>query len=51
MLYLDDVPHVEVGVVLDRACPLTGRVRASAIYGPHDDDPARQWVEVGWRVS
>jgi len=26
MLYLDDVPHVEVGVLLDRPCPLTGRV-------------------------
>jgi effector-binding domain-containing protein len=93
MLYLDDVPDVEVGVLLDRPCPLTGRVRASAlpagtaattvhrgpfgdvgaahdavlrwcaahghrpdctrweIYGPHDDDPARQWVEVYWRVS
>jgi effector-binding domain-containing protein len=93
MLYRDDVPHVEVGVLLDRPCPLTGRVRASElpagtaattvhrgpfgevraahdavlrwcadhgrrpdgtrweIYGPHDDDPARQWVEVGWRVS
>jgi effector-binding domain-containing protein len=93
MLYLDDVPHVEVGVLLDRPCPLTGRVRPSElpagtvartvhrgpfaqvgaahdavrrwcaehgirpdgprweVYGPHDDDPARQWVEVCWRVA
>jgi effector-binding domain-containing protein len=31
MLYRDDVPHVEVGVLLDRPCPLTGRVAASAL--------------------
>jgi effector-binding domain-containing protein len=31
MLYLDDVPHVEVGVLLDRPCPLTGRVVRSAL--------------------
>jgi effector-binding domain-containing protein len=31
MLYLDDVPHVEVGVLLDQPCPLTGRVVASAL--------------------
>jgi effector-binding domain-containing protein len=31
MLYLDDVPNVEVGVVLDKPCPLTGRVVASAL--------------------
>jgi effector-binding domain-containing protein len=45
MLYLDDVPHVEVGVLLDQPCPLTGRVVASALpagraasavhYGPY----------------
>jgi effector-binding domain-containing protein len=29
MLYRDGVPHVEVGVLLDRPCPLTGRVIAS----------------------
>jgi effector-binding domain-containing protein len=29
MLYLDDVPHVEVGVELLQPCPLTGRVVAS----------------------
>ena len=31
MLYRDDVPHVEVGVELDRPVPLTGRVAASAL--------------------
>jgi effector-binding domain-containing protein len=31
MLYLDDVPHVEVGVLLDQPCPLTGRVVRSAL--------------------
>jgi effector-binding domain-containing protein len=31
MLYLDDVPHVEVGVLLDRPCALTGRVVTSAL--------------------
>lgn len=33
MLYLDDVPHVEVGVELSPACPLTGSVVASALPG------------------
>ena len=31
MLYRDDVPNVEVGVLLDQPCPLTGRVQASAL--------------------
>jgi effector-binding domain-containing protein len=31
MLYLDDVPHVGVGVELSQPCPLTGRVTASAL--------------------
>jgi effector-binding domain-containing protein len=31
MLYLDSVPHVEVGVLLDQPCPLVGRVVASAL--------------------
>jgi effector-binding domain-containing protein len=31
MLYLDDVPNVEVGVLLDQPCQLTGRVVASAL--------------------
>jgi effector-binding domain-containing protein len=93
MLYWDGVPNVEVGVLLDRPCPLTGRVVVSAlpagraaitvhrgafgdvgsahdavrewrvsrgsrptgtrweVYGPHDDDPARQWTEVYWLLS
>ncbi len=33
MLYLDDVPHVEIGVELRRPCPLTGRVVSSALPG------------------
>jgi effector-binding domain-containing protein len=31
MLYLDDTPHVEVGVELLVPCPLTGQVVASAL--------------------
>ena len=31
MLYLDDVPHVEVGVELREPCVLTGRVAASIL--------------------
>lgn len=31
MLYLDSVPNVEVGVLLDQPCPLGGRVMASAL--------------------
>ncbi len=31
MLYLDDLPHVEVGVELTQPCPLTGRVVSSAL--------------------
>jgi effector-binding domain-containing protein len=31
MLYLDDVPNVEVGVRTDQPCPLAGRVVASAL--------------------
>jgi effector-binding domain-containing protein len=92
MVCLDDVPDVEVGVLLDRPCPLSGRVRVSAlpagtaattvhrgpfgdfgpahdavvrwctehgrrrtgtrweIYGPHDDDPAKQRTEVYWLI-
>jgi effector-binding domain-containing protein len=93
MLYLDSAPTVEVGVLLDRPCPLAGRVVESAlpqgtaamtvhhgsfggvraahdavvnwcaangrqpsgvrweIYGPHNDDPAKQWTEVHWLLS
>ena len=31
MLYRDDVPNVEVGVLLDQPCTLTGQVVASAL--------------------
>src|SRR2546423_8345646 len=31
MLYLDDVPHVEVGVLFSGSVPLTGRVVASSL--------------------
>jgi effector-binding domain-containing protein len=31
MLYRDDVPNVEVGVLLDQPCSLTGRVVASQL--------------------
>jgi effector-binding domain-containing protein len=58
MLYWDNVPNVEVGVLLDRACPLTGRVVASTLpagtaamtvhRGPFGDvgsahDAVREW--------
>ena len=33
MLYLDGVPHVEVGVELDRPGPLPGRIVASSLPG------------------
>jgi effector-binding domain-containing protein len=33
MLYLDDVPHVEVGVELRQPCLLSGRVVASSLPG------------------
>ena len=93
ILYRDNVPTVEVGVLLDQPCPLTDRVVASAlpsgtvattmhrgsftdlgaahdavvawcathgrlmtgtrweVYGPHNDDPARQWTEISWLLS
>jgi effector-binding domain-containing protein len=31
MLYLDDVPHVEVGVLCSEPVPLTGRVQVSSL--------------------
>lgn len=31
MLYLDDAPTVEVGVLMDQPCPLTGRVITSRL--------------------
>jgi effector-binding domain-containing protein len=33
MLYLDDVPHIEIGVELTGPCPLTGRVTRSFLPG------------------
>jgi GyrI-like small molecule binding domain len=30
MVYFDSVPNIKVGVLLDRPCPLTGRVVSSA---------------------
>jgi len=93
VVYLDDVPDVEVGVLLDRPFPVSGPVVASVlpagaaattvhrgrfsdvglahlavrqrcasrggpvtgtrreVYGPHDDDPGHQWVEVYWLLS
>jgi effector-binding domain-containing protein len=35
MVYLDNVPHIEVGVLLNQPCPLTGRVvRSTLPAGP-----------------
>ena len=58
MLYLDDVPNVEVGVLLDQPCPLTGRVRAAALpagtaattvhRGPFQDVGQAHDAVVGW---
>ena len=58
MLYLDDVPHVEVGVLLNQPCPLTGRVVASALpagrvaftrhYGPYSGLAAAYQAVLDW---
>jgi effector-binding domain-containing protein len=58
MLYLDNVPNVEVGVLLDQPCPLTGRVVASALpagtaamtvhRGPFGDVGAAHDAVLGW---
>jgi effector-binding domain-containing protein len=58
MLYLDGVPSVEVGVLLDRPCPLTGRVVASALpagaaamtvhRGPFGEVGAAHEAVLGW---
>jgi effector-binding domain-containing protein len=58
MLYLDGTPSVEVGVLLDRPCPLTGRVAASALpagaaamtvhRGPFADVGAAHQAVLGW---
>ncbi len=58
MLYLDDLPHVEVGVLLTQPCPLTGRVVASSLpagrvartvhHGSFGDVGAAHEAVVGW---
>src|ERR1700722_2497104 len=58
MLYRDSVPNVEVGGLLDRPCPLTGRVRASALpagtaavtvhRGPFSELGAAHDAVLGW---
>ena len=58
MLYLDGVPNVEVGVLLDQPCPLTGRVVASALpagtaamtvhRGPFGEVGAAHDAVLGW---
>ncbi len=58
MLYLDTVPNVEVGVLLDQPCPLTGRVKSSALpagttamavhRGPFEDVKAAHDAVVTW---
>ena len=58
MLYRDSVPNVEVGVLLDRPCPLTGRVTASALpagtvamtvhRGPFGEVPAAHDAVRSW---
>jgi effector-binding domain-containing protein len=58
MVYFDSVPNVEVGVLLDRPCPLTGRVVTSALpagtaamtvhRGPFGDAGAAHEAVLGW---
>jgi effector-binding domain-containing protein len=58
MLYLDNVPNVEVGVLLGQPSPLAGRVVASALpagtaamtihRGPFGDVRAAHEAVVGW---
>ncbi len=58
MLYLDDVPHVEIGVELRQPCPLTGRVIASSLpagqaavtvhRGPYAGLAAAHQAVLGW---
>jgi effector-binding domain-containing protein len=64
MLYLDEVPHVEVGVELTQPCPLTGQVVASTLpggtvamtlhWGPYAGlgaahDAVKQWCQASGR--
>jgi effector-binding domain-containing protein len=58
MLYLDDVPHVEVGVELTQPCPLIGQVVASSLpaggaamtvhRGPYDGLEAAHRAVIRW---
>jgi effector-binding domain-containing protein len=58
MLYLDGFPTVEVGVLLDQPCPLTGRVKESALpggsvamtvhHGPFGDVGAAHLAILAW---
>ncbi|MEP6629691.1 MAG: GyrI-like domain-containing protein [Lapillicoccus sp.] len=58
MLYRDDVPHVEVGVLLAQPCPLTGRVVTSTLpagraattthHGPFETVGAAHGAVVSW---
>jgi effector-binding domain-containing protein len=58
MLYLDDVPHVEVGVELTQPCPLIGQVVASSLpagtaamtvhRGPYDGLGAAHRAVIRW---
>jgi effector-binding domain-containing protein len=58
MLYLDDVRRVEVGVLLDQPCPLTGRVVASTLpagevattvhHGPYDGIGSAHQAVADW---
>ena len=58
MLYIDDVPHVEVGVELTQPCPLTGRVVRSALpageaamtvhWGPYAELGAAHRTVLDW---
>jgi effector-binding domain-containing protein len=58
MLYRDSVPNVEVGVLLDQPCPLTGRVVASSLpagtaamtvhRGPFGEVGAAHDAVLGW---
>lgn len=58
MLYIDDVPQVEVGVELVQPCPLTGRVVRSALpageaamtvhWGPYAELGAAHGAVLDW---
>lgn len=58
MLYLDDVPNIEIGVELLVPCPLTGRVVASALpagqvamtthWGPYSELEGAYRAVIDW---